>query len=269
MTWLSVSFTPRGYNPGGSRRCSLDSASAPTKSSRRSARAAWARSTRRATRASIAPSPSRCCRAQLAADPSAASASSARRAPISALNHPHICTLYDVGRQDGRRLPRHGVARRRDAGGAADARAAAARSGAALRASRSPTRSSKAHRQGIVHRDLKPGNIMLTKQGAKLLDFGLATRRCAGRRRRRRRCCRTPAARPLTQQGTILGTFQYMAPEQLEGQEADARDRHLRVRRRALRDGDRPQGRSRARARRASSPRSCPRAAADVARLSR
>src|SRR5205085_3788134 len=70
---------------------------------------------------------------------------------------------------------------------------------------------------GIIHRDLKPGNIMITKSGAKLLDFGLAK---SG----------TPIEldgatqhKPLTQEGTILGTFQYMAPEQLEAQEADAR----------------------------------------------
>jgi Tol biopolymer transport system component len=155
---------------------------------------------------------------------------------ISQLQHPHICALFDVGHQDGveflvmeflegetlaeriRKGPlpfdevlEHGVE-------IADAL-------------------EKAHRQGIVHRDLKPGNVMLTKSGVKLLDFGLAKtieRSLDATGREQTAAAQHPMAGgslttiptaigSLTAEGTILGTFQYMAPEQLEGKEADAR----------------------------------------------
>jgi eukaryotic-like serine/threonine-protein kinase len=145
---------------------------------------------------------------------------------ISQLNHPHICALYDVGREApaGAAVPVDFLVMELIEG---ETLAARLERGAlpveqALRiAIQIADALAAAHRRGIVHRDLKPGNIMLTKAGAKLLDFGLARSVAPAVAPGASALPTTPAN--LTAQGTILGTFQYMAPEQLEGQEADAR----------------------------------------------
>src|SRR5205807_2236169 len=159
--------------------------------------------------------------AGLSSDPSLRQRLEREAKAVSKLSHPHICTLHDIGHQDGvdflvmelvdgetleHRLikgPLPPQQTLRIAGQIADALA-------------------KAHKMGFTHRDLKPSNIMLTKAGAKLMDFGLA-----------KESDQTPLADVLTEmtadqaqltvEGTIVGTFQYMAPEQLEGKEADAR----------------------------------------------
>src|SRR5262245_30758164 len=140
---------------------------------------------------------------------------------IAALNHPHICTLYDVGHQEGTDFL---VLEHLEGQTLADrlAKGALPIDQALQLAIQIADGLDKAHRAGIVHRDLKPGNIMLTKSGAKLLDFGLAKVTPAVVAASGLSMAPTGAS-PVTMQGTILGTLQYMAPEQIEGQEADAR----------------------------------------------
>ena len=140
---------------------------------------------------------------------------------VAALNHPHICTLHDVGHQDGtdflvmEYLDGETLERRLSKGSVPldQTLTIATQIGNALAA---------AHRAGIVHRDLKPGNIMLTKSGAKLLDFGLAKMTPAVVAASGLSMAPTGVT-PVTIQGTILGTLHYMAPEQVEGGEVDCR----------------------------------------------
>lgn len=138
---------------------------------------------------------------------------------VSNLNHPHICILHDVGEEndvhflvmelvDGVTLTQ---ALRKGPLPIADVLKYGGQIADAL---------DRAHRAGVIHRDLKPGNVMITRQGAKLMDFGLARAAAPNQ---------TPDAtvalsqEALTAEGAIVGTFQYMAPEQLEGQEVDQR----------------------------------------------
>ena len=160
---------------------------------------------------------------QLSSNPEAKQRFDREARSISSLSHPNVCQLYDVGSQDG---TSYLVMEYLEGETLADR----------LRKGPLPLEQvlkcgieiceglEKAHKCGVVHRDLKPGNIMLTRSGAKLMDFGLAKPA-------------TPASpavsgltqtlatpqQPLTVAGTVVGTFQYMAPEQLEGKESDVR----------------------------------------------
>jgi serine/threonine protein kinase/Tol biopolymer transport system component len=140
---------------------------------------------------------------------------------ISSLNHPNICTLYDVGHEgDTEYLVMELV----EGETLADrlARGPLPTSEVLRVGTQIADALDKAHRAGIVHRDLKPGNIMLAKSGTKLLDFGLARATGLGPAAAGRADSPT-MSHPLTAEGAIVGTFLYIAPEQLEGNEADAR----------------------------------------------
>ena len=161
----------------------------------------------------------------LSEDPEAKQRFDREARTISSLNHPNICTLHDVGHQDG---VDYLVMECLEGQTLADR----------LRKGPLPIEQvlryaidlceglEKAHRCGVIHRDLKPGNIMLTKVGAKLMDFGLAKASVANAAAASNLTITTstpPGSHPLTAQGTVVGTFQYMSPEQVEGKPADPR----------------------------------------------
>ena len=142
---------------------------------------------------------------------------------ISSLNHPHICVLHDIGSQEGVDYlvmecgEGESLAKRLEKGPLPLDQVLKIGSQIA-------DALDKAHRAGIVHRDLKPGNIMLTPTGAKLLDFGLAKLAAPLVSGMTLTAAATPTpTTPVTQEGTIVGTFQYMSPEHIEVKEVDGR----------------------------------------------
>jgi serine/threonine protein kinase len=159
---------------------------------------------------------------QFAADPQFRERFDREARAISSLNHAHICTLHDIGHQDGvdylvmEYVEGETLAQRLTKGPLPLDRML-------QHAIEIADALDKAHRKGVTHRDLKPGNIMLTKSGAKLLDFGLAKLKQEAAPANKQLSELPTASDPLTAQGTIVGTLQYMAPEQLEGKEVDAR----------------------------------------------
>src|SRR5262245_48753268 len=158
--------------------------------------------------------------ADVSSDPAAKQRFKREAETVAALNHPHICILHDVGEENGadylvmELLDGETLAQRLTRG-------PLPLNQALEYASEIADALDKAHRQGIIHRDLKPGNIMLTKSGAKLLDFGLA--KLKRRADTAKSLSTLPTKDDITAQGMIIGTLPYMAPEQLNGEEPDAR----------------------------------------------
>ena len=158
--------------------------------------------------------------AHLSADPARKLRFEREAKTISALTHPNICSLFDVGSQDGidflvmECIEGESLVQRL-------ARGALSIEQVLKIGTEIADALDKAHRSGVVHRDIKPGNIMLTKTGAKLLDFGLAKPAVSPASS----VTLTVAAgsSPVTEQGTLVGTFQYMSPEQVEGKDLDGR----------------------------------------------
>ena len=158
--------------------------------------------------------------AHLSADPERKLRFEREARTISTLNHPNICSLFDVGSQNGTDflvmecIEGESLSQRL-------ARGALPVEQVLKIGTEIADALDKAHRSGVVHRDLKPANIMLTKSGAKLLDFGLAKPAIAPASAVT--LTNVAASSPVTEQGTIVGTFQYMSPEQVEGKELDGR----------------------------------------------
>jgi len=184
--------------------------------------------------------------ANLSSDPGLRQRLEREAKAVSTLNHPHICTLHDIGSQDGvdflvmELLEGETLADRLRRGPLPLEQIAKVGSEIA-------DGLDAAHRAGIVHRDLKPSNIMLAKSGAKLMDFGLAkpaaTSAAAGVSSAPMLSAAltmtspSPQGSPLTTAGSIVGTIQYMSPEQIEGRDIRRPQRYFCLRRHSLRDG--------------------------------